>query len=231
LATPALTIDVVAYTEYNEWIRDLFERFNLNFDHFAYRVVEPQDDYWRSRMEEIAVNFIDQHREVAGIEPPTLFEPSHTKLVEGFAFYANLGRSLQSWLKSGDALSSKYFNDWFQMADEATRLIGESADLTPDLHGYEAVYVDASGSIILEGRGQQSYLKFNLNRGQVIFRMTHNGSRNFSIWLLDSRGGKIELLVNEIGAFNGSRPVQIEVAGSYILDISADGRWTVKVEQ
>jgi len=85
--------------------------------------------------------------------------------------------------------------------------------------------------INLSGIGQQASKKFTLESGLSIFRMTHSGQSNFSIWLLDGNGNKVELLVNEVGTFDGAKAVGINKKGTYILDISADGQWTVKIEQ
>lgn len=85
--------------------------------------------------------------------------------------------------------------------------------------------------IELPGVGQEATQKFSLEEGLVIFRMTHSGQANFIIWLLNNNGDKIELLVNEVGYFDGSKAVNIKNKGDYLLDISADGKWTVKIEQ
>lgn len=81
------------------------------------------------------------------------------------------------------------------------------------------------------GRGQQVSPMFILDSGLAIFRMTHDGNSNFAILLLDDKGDWIELLVNEIGAFDGSKGVGIDRSGAYILDITADGNWTISIEQ
>lgn len=85
--------------------------------------------------------------------------------------------------------------------------------------------------IQLSGSGQQASQKFTLGEGLSIFRMTHSGQGNFSIWLLDSNGEKVELLVNVIGSFNGSKAVRVNTPGEYVLDVQASGGWTVKIEQ
>lgn len=81
------------------------------------------------------------------------------------------------------------------------------------------------------GQGQQASPLFTLVPGLAVFEMTHDGSHNFAITLLDSQGEWVELLVNMIGPFSGAKAVGIELEGSYIMDISADGNWTVLVEQ
>ena len=88
-----------------------------------------------------------------------------------------------------------------------------------------------SESIKLSGTGQQASPKFGLKEGLAVFRMTHDGTSLFSIRLLDNQGAFVERLVYERGDFDGSKAVGIDEAGVYILDISADGNWTVSIEQ
>ena len=90
---------------------------------------------------------------------------------------------------------------------------------------------ESAGLERFNGRGQQVSPKFTLDRGLAIFRMTHTGERVFAIWLLDNKGNKKELLINFIGRFDGAKAVGIKKSGTYILDIDADGIWTVTVEQ
>ncbi len=85
--------------------------------------------------------------------------------------------------------------------------------------------------ISLSGASQQASDKFVLESGLSIFKMTHDGSSNFAITLLDENGQRVELLVNEIGPFNGSKAVGITMSGTHILDIAADGAWTITIEQ
>lgn len=63
-----------------------------------------------------------------------------------------------------------------------------------------------------------------------MFQLTHNGRSHFGVWLKDSKGQDVELLANEIGSFNGSKAVGVST-GEYILDVSADGNWTVNITQ
>lgn len=86
--------------------------------------------------------------------------------------------------------------------------------------------------INLSGTGQTATEKFTLQSGLAVFKMTHSGSSNFIVVLLDSAGNEVDYsLVNEIGAFNGSKAVQIPDSGEYLLDIQAGGAWTVTIEQ
>jgi len=85
--------------------------------------------------------------------------------------------------------------------------------------------------ITLSGTGQEATSKFSLEKGLSIFRMSHDGDSNFAIWLLDDEGDNVELLVNDIGSFDGSKAVGIKKHGDHLLDISADGRWAITIEQ
>jgi hypothetical protein len=52
---------------------------------------------------------------------------------------------------------------------------------------------------------------FQLRKGPKKFTMTHQGEKNFTVWLLDKNGERVNggLLANEIGAFDGSRSIQV----------------------
>jgi hypothetical protein len=68
--------------------------------------------------------------------------------------------------------------------------------------------------------------------------MTHNGDSNFIVKLLDNTGDLIDLLVNEIGDFGGSVAIGVKrdnvmgaKPGIHVLDIKADGNWTLLIKQ
>jgi hypothetical protein len=90
---------------------------------------------------------------------------------------------------------------------------------------------DPSDTQSFSGTGQQVTPLFRLTEGSAIFRMTHTGSSNFIIWLEDDTANMVALLVNKIGSFSGSASEHIEDTGWFMLDISADGAWTVTIEQ
>lgn len=85
--------------------------------------------------------------------------------------------------------------------------------------------------IALSGNGQQASAKFTLQPGLAVIRMTHTGQRNIIMTLLDGTGQQVELLVNRIGPFDGAAAVGITRGGEYLVQVQADGRWTIAVEQ
>jgi hypothetical protein len=88
--------------------------------------------------------------------------------------------------------------------------------------------------VSFSGMGPQVSQFFTLNPGLATFKTKHNGENNFIIWLLDSKGNKIDLLVNETGKFDGSKATDIKDGGIYCLDIDAvdaDGNWKIYISQ
>lgn len=84
--------------------------------------------------------------------------------------------------------------------------------------------------LVLTGTGQTASESFVIAGGMTVFHLEHSGSSNFAVWLLDAQGEKKDLLANEIGSFKGSKGIGL-TAGSYLLDVKADGPWSVRVEQ
>jgi hypothetical protein len=145
-----------------------------------------------------------------------------------------------------DADGDVDFDDFVEFAAAYNKVKGEQGydeifdfdgDLDVDFDDFvefAGVYGTISSEpevITLSGDGQEATSKFTLEEGLSIFRMTHNGNSNFIIWLLDDEGNYLELLVNEIGGFDGAKAVGIQDGGSYLLGISADGDWTIDIEQ
>lgn len=85
--------------------------------------------------------------------------------------------------------------------------------------------------ITITGTGQQASSKFTLEEGLSIFEMTHSGSSNFIVHLLDNNGDITEFLANEIGRYGGSKAVGVQEAGEYLFDINADGTWIINIKQ
>lgn len=83
----------------------------------------------------------------------------------------------------------------------------------------------------LEGEGRQATRKFELQQGLAILRVEHEGSSNFVVRLLDSKGREGQTLFNQIGEFAGTRGFEIREPGQYLLDVQADGPWKVEIVQ
>lgn len=86
-------------------------------------------------------------------------------------------------------------------------------------------------SFKLEGIGQQSTEYFTLEKGMVNFKLTHQGKSNFAAELYNKDGDYIDLLVNHIGDFSGSKVVPIKEKKEYIINVTADGLWTITIEK
>lgn len=80
----------------------------------------------------------------------------------------------------------------------------------------------------LNGSGKR-VADVTLPSGLARFSLRHTGTRNFSVWLMDSDGKRLDLLANQIGAWDGEKAVRIDKAGPYVLDVTADGDWQVVV--
>ena len=83
--------------------------------------------------------------------------------------------------------------------------------------------------LAFSGSGPQITRLFPLDPGLVVFQLRHAGTRNFIVHLLDASGTSIDLLVNRIGDFSGSKGVRIPRAGQYTLNIEADGTWAISL--
>jgi hypothetical protein len=73
---------------------------------------------------------------------------------------------------------------------------------------------------------------FELDKGLKRFDITHEGNRLFKVRLLDKTGAQVPRgrRVSEIGPYEGSTAIQVPKDDIYLLQIEADGFWSVKVE-
>jgi hypothetical protein len=88
---------------------------------------------------------------------------------------------------------------------------------------------DVSTKTSFSGEGMAATPLFKLNSGLKIFDITHAGTSNFIVYLYDEEGNLIDLLANAIGDFTGSVAESID-GGNYILNIDADGDWTITIK-
>ncbi len=81
----------------------------------------------------------------------------------------------------------------------------------------------------LIGRGDDVVSFNTTGTGIRVFTINHLGtSGNFAVWLKDSQGNSLSLLVNEIGQYYGKKSYQLKT-GKYYLDVSAEGTWTIEI--
>jgi len=64
----------------------------------------------------------------------------------------------------------------------------------------------------------------------AIAHITHDGSSNFQVTGYTTEGERAGSLVNEIGPYEGTRPVNLRDSEVKELDITADGSWTVVIQ-
>jgi len=65
--------------------------------------------------------------------------------------------------------------------------------------------------------------------GTRVFAMDYQGEQPFTVELRDSQGTILEILADEPGRYNGimaSDPLQ---TGTYYLDVTASGPWTIDI--
>lgn len=82
---------------------------------------------------------------------------------------------------------------------------------------------------VFDGNGQKA-IAITLQPGLVVAKMTHNGTSNFAVTVLNEAGQLDQLLANVIGAYNGSQAFHAD-GGVYALDITADGTWHIEINQ
>ncbi len=66
--------------------------------------------------------------------------------------------------------------------------------------------------------------------GLTTFTMSHSGTANFIVHLINVQTGDIRYLENEIGVVVTDETAEFLDAGTYRLEVTADGPWTVVVE-
>jgi hypothetical protein len=90
--------------------------------------------------------------------------------------------------------------------------------------------------LFFSGSGKQTTPRFELAPGLVVLKVTHDGGSTFVVALIDGEGNQVvdssggAPLINELGPFDGSVAVSIQRRGEYLLDVTADGNWSVSIE-
>ena len=90
-----------------------------------------------------------------------------------------------------------------------------------------AAMAQSKAPVTLTGEGQKATEFFELEKGLWIVALEHAGSSNFQVKILDGDGDVVESLANEIGDFQGSMAIKIDKTAAYLLDVNADGSWSI----
>lgn len=85
--------------------------------------------------------------------------------------------------------------------------------------------------VTISGKGTRVTKKFKLDGDVTLFKMTHEGESNFAVTLLNEKGEYVELVVNEIGAYKGTRAYGEFEKGMHLFNVEASGSWTIAIEQ
>jgi hypothetical protein len=87
------------------------------------------------------------------------------------------------------------------------------------------------------GQGDAVSPPFLLTPGLANFSLSHSGRANFAVILYYAAGEMVDVLVNEIGAYQGSTAVGVQKGsllgaqpGVHVLAIHADGDWSARIE-
>ena len=86
-------------------------------------------------------------------------------------------------------------------------------------------------SFDFSGRGNEVTELYPLGEGLIRCDYTYAGEHNFIVEVLDSQGAYAALIANEIGSCEGSSADSIRGAGEFLLNITADGNWTITLSQ
>ncbi|KAA0767580.1 MULTISPECIES: O-antigen ligase family protein [Bacillus cereus group] len=103
-------------------------------------------------------------------------------------------------------LEVKSSGNWNAAITQETPLVSESVPGTINGHGDDVVFI-------------------NVPNGNHIVKLKHTGSRNFIIKVNDQN-----LLVNKIGAYEGSSSHVFKDLGMYSFGVKADGDWSITIE-
>ena len=86
-------------------------------------------------------------------------------------------------------------------------------------------------SLDFSGRGNEVTELYPLDVGLIRCDYTYVGEHNFIVEVLDSQGSYAAVIANEIGSCEGSSAASIGSAGEFLLNITADGNWSIKLSQ
>jgi hypothetical protein len=89
----------------------------------------------------------------------------------------------------------------------------------------------AAGPQTFQGKGKQVTPKFTLEQGLAVVRGSQTGRSNFIVEVVDDMGRYVGLGANVIGSVQSTRVVRAGEKGEYLMNVTADGSWTITVDQ
>ena len=96
----------------------------------------------------------------------------------------------------------------------------------------EPASAEVTEPITFSGIGKLVTDPFELTEPIVVAKYTHDGTANFIVTLINQETGQTaNLLANEIGAADATTAFMLQDDGMFILEINADGAWTVDLTQ
>ena len=84
---------------------------------------------------------------------------------------------------------------------------------------------DETASGVVAGKGDDIRGLFTPLISRTAYQFTHQGQSNFAVYLVCDTHK--DLLVNEIGRYNGEAMVVFRDAKGCLWDVTADGTWTI----
>lgn len=82
--------------------------------------------------------------------------------------------------------------------------------------------------IVLTGSGD-SVVGFEKWKGPALAHIVYTGSGNFVVWNYGPDGEKIDLLVNTIGQYEGTRPLDFMDDDTVRFEVESSGQWKIEV--
>ena len=71
---------------------------------------------------------------------------------------------------------------------------------------------------------------FQTMGGPVTVTMNYQGSGNFVVVVLESGGRAVDLAANKTGPYQGAHLVSLRSEVNYLLNVEADGPWTIDIK-
>ncbi len=140
-------------------------------------------------------------------------------------------QTIDAWANSFKPRQVIYYRTWKSRGTHFIKIENLATPGRPRFDIDALAIGNSSVPFALSGSGPQATRKFFLGRGLATFKLTHSGQSNFVVWLRNSKGERVELLANDIGASVAAAAAHIERDGQFLLEVDADGPWDVSIAQ